>query len=203
MYSIKQTVSTLLLLTGAASLLQAAPTTYEIDAVHSGISFKIRHLVGQVPGSFADFKGEVVFDPEHPENSSTMATIEVKSIDTGNDRRDGHLRNEDFFNVEKFPTITFKSTSWKETGEHEYEVTGDLTILDNTHPVTLDVTYFGEAEGRNGTKLGGWEGTTTINRTDFGIHDPSGVTLGDKVQITIDIQAAAKEEHHEEHMEKH
>jgi polyisoprenoid-binding protein YceI len=175
-------------LTSAAS---AAVETYTIDPVHSSVGFSIRHFVAKVPGKFNKFKGTISIDRENPAASSAAATIEIASVDTGNQRRDDHLRNPDFFDATKFPTMTFKSTSWKKTGEDTYDVAGDLTLKDVTKPVVLKVTSLGFGPGAGGAKLSGWEATTKINKKEFNVIDPTGLdaALGDDVTITINIEA--------------
>jgi len=173
-------------LTGAAAL-QAETLVYTVDTAHSGIDFKIRHFINKVPGTFANFEGEIHFDKESPENSKAVATIQVASVNTRNDDRDAHLQNEDFFNTPVFSTMSFTSTKWNPTGENTFSVTGDLTILDTTKPVILEVTYLGEIEGR-GVLRSGWEATGTIDRTEWGI-DYGVPAVGKDVDIELNIQA--------------
>ena len=170
----------------------AASETYTIDPVHSAVGFSIRHFVAKVPGKFNKFSGTITVDRENLEKSSAEATIEVGSIDTGNSQRDDHLRNTDFFDAAKYPTMTFKSTSWKKTGENTYDVTGDLTLKDVTKPVVLKVTSLGFGPGMRGAQLSGWEATTTIDKKEFNVKDPAmlDAALGDDVTITINIEAS-------------
>lgn len=174
-------------LVSSASALHADPIIYKIDTVHSGISFKIRHFINKVPGNFADFSGEIHYDKESPENSKAIATVQVTSVDTRNGDRDAHLQNEDFFNSAAYPAMSFASTKWEKVGENQYAVTGDLTILNVTKPVTFDVTFLGEIEGR-GAIRSGWEGKATINRTDWGITYGT-PAVGADVEIELNIQA--------------
>jgi polyisoprenoid-binding protein YceI len=179
------------LASGLVSAAAAAVETYTIDPVHSSVGFTIRHAVGRVPGRFTKFSGTIVVDRDNLENSTVNATIDVGSIDTDNDKRNGHLRTADFFDVEKYATITFKSKSWKKTGDGTFDVTGDLTIKDTTKEVVLNVTLNGFGPGMKGATLSGWEATTTLNRTDFGVNGPAmlGKMLGDEVAVTILIEA--------------
>ena len=176
---------------GLPAGLCAAVETYIIDPVHSSVGFSIRHFVSKVPGRFAKFSGTIAVDRENPANSRATATIDAASIDTGNQKRDTHLRNPDFLEVERFPAITFKSTSWKKTTDDTYEVTGDLTIKDVTKPVVLKVTSLGFGPGGGGAQLSGWEATTKINKKEFNVNDPAmlDAALGDDVTITINIEA--------------
>ena len=127
----------LLLLAGLTTALSAfaEKAVYTIDPVHSGISFKIRHFINKVPGTFDSFSGEIHFDKETPSNSKAVATIDVASVDTRNEDRDAHLQNEDFFKAGEFPKITFASTEWKAIDEDTFEVTGMLNILGIEKPV--------------------------------------------------------------------
>lgn len=182
-----KSISLTIALLFSVSALHAAPVVYKIDAVHSGISFKIRHFINKVPGNFADFSGEIHFDRESPENSKAIATVQVTSVDTRNGDRDAHLQNEDFFNSSQYPAMQFTSTKWEQVGEDRYAVTGDLTILNVTKPVTFEVTFLGEIEGR-GAMRSGWEGKATIDRTEWGITYGT-PAVGADVEIELNIQA--------------
>jgi polyisoprenoid-binding protein YceI len=179
---------------GISSTALAAPETYTIDKVHSSVGFTIRHFVAKVPGRFNDFAGTIRFDRADPSKSVAEATIQVASIDTDNQKRDDHLRSADFFDAAKFPTITFKSTSWTKTGENTFDVAGDLTLKDVTRPVVLKVTSLGFGPGMGGAQLSGWEATTTIDKKLWNIKDPAmlDAALGDDVTITINIEAGLK-----------
>jgi len=184
------------LITSAALLLAtalpsgAAVETYKIDPAHSAVTFKVRHFFTPVPGSFGKFEGTIKVDRENLENSSVEATIDATSVDTGHERRDNHLKNEDFFLVSEYPTITFKSTSWKKgASDDEFEVTGDLSIKDVTKSVVLDVKLLGFGEGMRGAFLSGWEAETEIDRRDFGVNYGAGV-VGNDVDIQITVEAA-------------
>lgn len=191
--------SSALLLAGALALgpapaISRAAETYVIDTVHSAVTFSIRHFVSKVPGKFNQFAGSIVFDRENPAACSVEATIQTTSIDTGNQKRDDHLRSPDFFEVPKYPTMTFKSTSWKKTGFNTYDVVGKLTLKDVTKEVVLKVTSLGFGPGMGGAQLSGWEATTTINKRDFSMKGPTmlELALGDEVTITINIEAGLK-----------
>ena len=180
----------------AVSQLSAQPAhTYEIDPVHSGVNFKVRHFFNQVPGKFTDFEGTVDFNPDDPAKSQATATIKPKSIDTSNEKRDGHLKDEDYFHVEKHDAINFKSTAWEPngqtaSGQSKYKVTGDLTMLGETKPVTLDVIYLGEMEGQGpykGVMVAGWEATGSLDRTEWGLTGGQPI-VGDEVVIELSIQ---------------
>jgi polyisoprenoid-binding protein YceI len=184
-------------LTIASALTPAAFSagqTYVIDPVHSSVGFSIRHFVSKVPGTFTKFSGTIVFDRDNLGASQADATIEVGSVTTANDKRDTHLKSPDFFEADKFGTITFKSSSWTKTGEDTYDVAGDLTIKSVTKPVTLKVTSLGFGPGMQGAQLSGWEAAATIKRSDFGVNGPAmlGTMLGDDVAISISIEADLK-----------
>lgn len=183
-------ITTILSFCGAC-ILAANPHTYEIDPVHSGVSFKVRHFFNKVPGKFGEFTGKVHFDPSgDPANAQADATITPSSIDTNNDKRDSHLQEEDYFHVVKHDTIDFKSKKWVKTGDNTYKVTGDLTMLGQSHPVTLDVVYLGEMAGQGpyeGVMVAGWEATGQINRTEWGLTAGQPI-VSDEVEIELSIQ---------------
>jgi polyisoprenoid-binding protein YceI len=176
---------------GLASAASAAVETYSIDPVHSSVAFSIRHAVGRVPGRFTKFSGTIVVDRDNLENSTVSAVIDVGSVDTDNDKRNAHLKTADFFDVATYSAITFKSKSWKKTGDDTFDVTGDLTIKNVTKEVVLKVTLNGFGPGMRGATLSGWEATTTLNREDFGVMGPAmlGKLLGREVSVTILIEA--------------
>lgn len=165
--------------------------TYKIDTAHSNVSFSIRHLVSRSTGGFDDFTGTIMYDPANPAKMSVDATIQTKSIDTDNERRDNHLRSDDFFNVEKYPTITFKSTSAKKEGD-KIMVTGNFTMHGTTKSITLPVTVLGTGKHpRNQAPIAGFETELTLKRSDYGVNswtDAAGV-LGDEVKVQITIEA--------------
>ncbi|MDP6039019.1 MAG: YceI family protein, partial [Candidatus Latescibacteria bacterium] len=143
---------------------------YQIDSAHSTIGFSIKHLVSRTSGRFNRFDGRINYDPAAPEATTLEATIQGNSIDTGNQRRDDHLRNPDFFEVEMYPTITFKSTSAKTEGE-QVLVTGDLTIHGVTKSVTLPVTVLGIGKHPSrGTPLAGFETEIKLLCSDYGVN---------------------------------
>ncbi len=180
----------------ALSLLAALPAsaeTYTIDAGHSEVGFKIRHLVSNVRGRFNNFSGTINMDPKNIQASSVELRIKADSIDTNQADRDKHLRAEDFFFVEKYPEITFKSDSVKPAGKDKYNVTGTLTLRGVSKKVTLPVTFTGEVKDPWGNTKAGFETATTLNRKDYGIVwnkavDNGGVILGDDVQIEINLE---------------
>ena len=179
---------------GLFASAQAAVETYKIDPVHSSVGFTIRHFFTNVPGTFTKFSGTIVVDRANLENSTVEARIEVASVDTRNGMRDDDLRSDKFFSAVKLPAITFKSKSWKKTGEDTFDVTGDLTIHGVTKEVVLKVTSLGFGSGMQGAQLSGWEAATTIKKSDFGVTGPAmlSAAVGDDVAITIGIEADLK-----------
>jgi len=182
------------LLAAAAAPLSSAAETYKIDPVHSAVAFTVRHFVAKVPGRFKDFNGTITVDRNDLTKSTAEATIQVASIDTENQKRDDHLRSADFLEAAKFPTIKFKSKTWKKTGADTYDVTGDLTIKGVTKEVVLKVTSLGFGPGMQGAQLSGWEATTKIDKKDFNVKDPAmlDAAVGDDVTITINVEATTK-----------
>ncbi len=179
---------------GLASFASAAVETYVIDPVHSSVAFRIRHFVSKVPGSFTKFSGTIVVDRDNLENSTVEATIDVGSINTFNDHRDADLKTANYFDADKFATMTFKSKSWKKTGDGTFDVTGDLTIKGVTKEVVLKTSLLGFGPGMRGAMLSGWEATTTLKKSDFGVTGPAmlGTALGEEVAVTIGIEADMK-----------
>ncbi len=180
-----------------APAAHAAPATWTIDSNHSQVGFSVRHYFTKVPGSFAKFSGSVVYDPQKPAASTVNAEIDVTSITTNNEKRDGHLKSEDFFFVEKYPTMTFASTKVTSAGEGKLTVEGNLTMRGVTKPVTLSVTHLGSGPGMGGEQRAGFEAIGKVNRKDFNIIwnrtlDQGGMMLGDDVDIVIAIEGVIR-----------
>ena len=179
----------------APALTVSAADTYAVDKAHSEVLITVKHLVSRVSGNFQDFDGKIVIDRAKPEASSAEFTIKATSINTNNARRDDHLRTPDFFDVAKFPEISFKSTKVQPKGKDAFEVTGDLTMRGVTKPVVLAVSFLGDIKDQMGNDKAGFEATTTINRKDFGVLwnkalDQGGYVLGDDVKVTVNLEAA-------------
>jgi polyisoprenoid-binding protein YceI len=177
-----------------AAAIPADPNAWRIDPGHSDISFSIRHFVSRVRGTFGKWSGSIIVDTMDVTKGSVDVTIQAPSIDTQNENRDNDLRSANFFEVEKYPTITFKST--RVTGsKEELTITGDLTIRGVTKPVVLKGRYLGvTAADQRGTRRMGFEASTTINRLDWGVTwnravEGGGVMLGDDVRIEIAVEA--------------
>jgi len=179
------------LTTLAALPLQAE--SYKIDPSHSEVGFTIRHMVSNVRGRFNDFSGTVDMDPKAPQKGSVEFSVKTTSIDTGNADRDKHLRTADFFDVEKYPELTFKSDSVKPAGKNKYNVTGTLTMHGVSKKVTLPVTFNGEGKDPWGNTRAGFETATKLDRKEYGIVwnkaiDNGGVLLGDDVNVSINLE---------------
>lgn len=181
---------TVLAVLALAALPALAQDTYKIDPVHSEVSFKIRHLLAKTSGRFTKSAGVIKIDKADVGKSSVEITIEVASINTDNEARDKHLKSAEFFDVEKFPTITFKSTSVKEVTKGKLEVTGDFTLHGVTKKITIPITNAGTMAGMQpGSVVAGFtDGAVTINRNDYGIKTYPGA-LGDDVAISLNIEA--------------
>ena len=178
-------------LTAEATLAE----TYVVDASHSSVDFSIRHLVGRTKGRFGDFSGTISYDAAKPAATSFSGTIQVKSIDTGNERRDGHLKNADFFEAETYPTITFESTEVTSAGENMLDVKGKLTMHGTTKEVTLSVEILGTGTNpRSGKAQIGLETNFSILCSDYGVNswERFSAVLGDEVRIQVLIEANAE-----------
>lgn len=180
----------------AASQVQAQVWT--IDPAHSAAHFAVRHMmVSTVRGDLGKIAGTVTFDPAKPAAGTIEATIDATGIDTREPGRDKHLKSADFFDVEKFPTITFKSTKIEPAAGGGFKVTGDLTMKGVTKQVVLDVEPLRPAiKDQRGTARTGTAATTKLNRQDFGISwsrtlDGGGVVVSDEVSVTIDVELVA------------
>ena len=173
-----------------------AADVYVFDKAHSTLGFQVRHLFSKVPGKFTDFSGQIQFDEANPEQSSVEVTINAASINTSNDQRDEHLRSPDFFDVQKFPKITFKSKSVKKTGANTANVIGDFTMHGVTKEVLLNVELLGKGPGMQGTIVSGWDSATTLKRSDFGLIWNKAIegtqVVGDDVRIDLHIEADKK-----------
>jgi polyisoprenoid-binding protein YceI len=174
---------------------QTAPTTWNIDPVHTVAEFKVKHMmISNVKGHFTGVTGALTLDEGDLTRSRLEVSIDAASINTREPQRDGHLKSADFFDVEKFPTLTFKSNSIARTGEGELTVAGDLTIHGVTRPVTFAVegpTPAGKDPWGN-TRIGA-SATAKINRKDYGLTwnaalETGGILVGDEVAITLDVQ---------------
>jgi polyisoprenoid-binding protein YceI len=168
---------------------------YVLDVAHSRLGFVARHaMVTKVRGGFNDFEGTAHLDGNDPSKSSASVTIDVASIDTRQAQRDDHLRTNDFFDAPTYPKITFVSTAAEKVGDETFRMTGDLTIKDVTKVVSIDFQYNGSATDPYGNHRVGFEGSTVINRKDFGVNfnaalETGGVMVSDKITLEFEISA--------------
>jgi polyisoprenoid-binding protein YceI len=167
--------------------------TYKVDVDHTSVSFKIRHLLSNVQGYFREFEGQFEYEPGKPETWKAEGVIQAASIDTNVKERDNHLRSADFFEVEKYPTITFKTTRVIESGEKKAKVEGLINIHGVEKPIVMDVEIHGVAKDPWGNTLASFTATTTINRKDFGLSwnqalETGQLLVGEEVKITLEVE---------------
>jgi len=191
-------LAALLALAVSAALAAAAPASWKVDPAHTEVGFEVRHFFSKVHGVFHDFGGTIVFDDADPSAIKVDASVNATSVDTGNEKRDADLRSADFFEVDKYPTLTFKSTKVLRAGKSKYKVTGDLTLHGVTKPVVFDAEFLGSSAisigGQSWGSRAGFSATTVVNRKDFGINwnktlDNGGVMVDDMVTIILNIEA--------------
>ncbi len=175
-------------------------TTFQVDPAHTSVLFHIRHLFTEVTGRFEKFEGKVVFDESAPDKTSVEGTIEATSINTNNEKRDKHLRSADFFDVEKYPKITFRSTGVREINRDKRtaQMAGVLSMHGVEKPVVLDVDFQGRAKDPWGNERAGFRAVTTISRKDFGLNwnealEAGGFLVGDEVRIELKVEATPAE----------
>ena len=172
-----------------------ATAVWNIDSSHSAIHFSVRHMVvSKTRGRFTKFSGQIEFDPDDPAKSSVQVTIDPASLDTADAQRDAHLRSADFFDVDKYPQATFKSTKVIDLDGDKYQVEGDLTIRGVTRPVVLEAVFEGSAKDPWGGERAGFAAVASVDRRDFGLTwnkalEAGGVLVGDKVELTLEIEA--------------
>jgi polyisoprenoid-binding protein YceI len=175
-----------------ASQVPVPAGTWNVDPIHSSIEFHVKHLgIVTVKGVFTDFQGSLHVAPD---GASAEGSVKVASVDTREDKRDGHLRSPDFFDAEQFPEITFESTSITSTGGDEFQVVGDFTIHGVTHTLTLSATLEGAETDHEGKERVGLSANGQINRTDYGMTfnmalGSGNVVVGEKVKILLEISA--------------
>jgi polyisoprenoid-binding protein YceI len=180
--------------TSSSTAVRPAAGTYAIDPGHSGVSFTGRHLmISKVRGKFGVESGTVIVSDD-PEQSSVEATILARSVESGDLKRDEHLRSADFFDAENYPTITFRSTKVEDHGDGEFTLTGDLTVRGVTKRVTLQGEYLGTQSTPWNTQAIGFTAETEVNRKDWGLEwnvtlETGGVLVGEKIKLVIDVEA--------------
>ncbi|MET9152454.1 YceI family protein [Streptomyces griseoflavus] len=178
--------------------LAAVTGEYELDPAHTTIGFVARHaMVTNVKGSFQDFTGTLHLDGSDPSKSTATIDVVMDSIETGNADRDGHLKSSDFFKTDEFPTMTFRTTKAEALGGDDYRITGDLTVLGTTKPLTIDLEFNGAATDPFGNQRVGFEGKAEILRSEWGLTwnaalETGGVLVSDKIKLNFDISAIRK-----------
>lgn len=171
-----------------------AQSKWTVDKVHSTVKFSVQHLViSEVEGSFRSFDGSIVSKNDDFTDAAIDFTVDVNSISTDNEMRDNHLKSDDFFNAAKFPTMTFKSKSFKKVSGNKYELVGDLTIRDVTKPVKFDVVYGGTVKDPFGNIKAGFKATAVINRFDYGLKwnaltEAGGAVVGNEVNVSLKLE---------------
>ncbi|MEU3830274.1 polyisoprenoid-binding protein [Streptomyces sp. SID486] len=181
--------------TAAGPDLTALTGDYTIDPAHSTIGFVARHaMVTNVKGGFHDFTGTLHLDGADPTRSTATLDIQMASIDTGNADRDGHLKSADFFKIDEFPAMTFRSTKAESLGGDDYRITGDLSLLGVTKPISIDLEFNGSATDPFGNARVGFEGKAEILRSEWGLTwnaalETGGVLISDKIKLVFDISA--------------
>ncbi|WHY13915.1 YceI family protein [Peribacillus frigoritolerans] len=171
-------------------------TNWIVDPTHSTIEFSVKHMmIAKVKGSFNKFEASILANPSDLTTAEIDFTVDVASIDTRNADRDNHLRSADFFDVEKNPTLTFKSTKIVKTDEDEYDVTGNVTLNGVTQEETFSITFEGQGKDPWGNEKAGFSGKGKVKRSDYGLTynaalETGGVLIGDQITLTIEIEAA-------------
>ena len=169
-------------------------TTYKIDAAHSEISFKVKHLmISNVTGNFTDFDATLTANEEDFSDATISFTAQVDSINTNNAQRDGHLKSADFFDAQHFPSISFESVSFSKKRDNVFELVGNLSIKGNTKPVNLEVEYNGTMQDPYGQTKAGFELNGKISRSEFGltwsaITEAGGVVVSDEIKLHLNVQ---------------
>jgi polyisoprenoid-binding protein YceI len=192
----RMTVVVLALMTLGLVGLSAHATNFNIDPYHSSVNFRIKHVIGKVAGHFDKFTGSFTYNEGKPSSWSANASIETASVNTGIEKRDNHLRTPEFFDVQKFPTMTFKSTGVTDVQGNKAKLHGDLTMHGVTKPVVLDLEIAGATKDPMGKGLrAGATATGHVNRADFGVGATTGPIagmIGTDVQIDIEIEGVSQ-----------
>lgn len=198
MKNIKSAALVLTILTaGPLSAGDALGKEYVVDSAHSSVNFVVRHMISKTRGQFNDFEGAFSFDSKKLDASKVSFMAKAASIDTNNQKRDEHLRSGDFFDVEKYPTLSFASRKLTPKGKNTYKLDGDLTIHGVTKPVSFEVEYSGEDKDPWGNVKAGFSAATKVNRKDFGLTwnkalDSGGIVVGEEVEIRLEVEGNEK-----------
>jgi polyisoprenoid-binding protein YceI len=177
-----------------APSIEVEEVVWNVDASHSNVGFTVTHLViSEVDGSFQVYDGSIRTKNEDFSNAMINFTVDVTSISTGNEKRDGHLKSDDFFNAEQYPKMTFTGKSFKNIGKNKYKLVGDLTIRDVTRQVTFDVTYGGTIQDPWGNTKAGFKASTTVDRFEYNLKwdaatEAGNLVVGREVEINLNLQ---------------
>lgn len=172
-----------------------AKSVWNVDASHSALEFSVKHMmIANVRGQFHNFQASIVADPQDLTTAEIEVTVDVNSIDTRDEQREGHLKSADFFDVENYPNLTFKAAQIERKSGDKYTMTGDMTVRGVTKPVSFDVTFEGQGKDPWGNEKAGFSAVATINRKDFGLNwnallETGGVLVGENVKINVEIEA--------------
>jgi len=183
---------------GFVALATTAQTTWVVDPAHSKVNFTVEHLViSEVDGTFKSFDGKIITSKDDFSDAIISFSIDIKSVSTDNVKRDGHLQSEDFFYVEKYPKMTFESTSFKKKGDNQYVLKGNLTMRGVTKSAEFSVTYGGQADDGYGNMKAGFIAKGSINRMDYGVAwnaktKQGGWTVGEEVKLLIKLEMMKK-----------
>jgi polyisoprenoid-binding protein YceI len=173
-------------------------SVWEIDPKHTTLEFAVKHMMfATVKGRFSGVKGTIEIDEADPTRSSVEAEIDARTIDTREEQRDIHLRSADFFDVDRYPVICFKSIRVERVGDRQARVYGDLTLREVTRPIVLETTFLGRGKNPWGQEVAAFHAETTINRKDFGLHwnaplEAGGFLVGDEVRVEVEVEAIRK-----------
>ena len=179
-----------------SQIMAQTSKSWKVDNVHSSVKFSVEHMViSEVDGNFKNFEGTISNTKDDFTDANINFSVDVNSINTDNSMRDGHLKGEDFFNAEKFPKMTFKSTSFKKVSANKYILKGDMTIRNTTKSVTFDVKYGGTAKDPYGNTKAGFKATGKINRFDYGLKwntltEAGGAMVGKDINMTLNLEFA-------------
>lgn len=175
-----------------ATVAVSAQTKWSVDPMHSSVNFSVKHMgIAFVKGNFGKFDGTITASKADLTDAKISFSVDVKSVNTGVEMRDNHLRTDDFFNAEKYPAMTFESTSFKKLTGNNYALTGKLTIRDVTKNVVFNVVYGGTAKDQQGNTKAGFGATTTINRLDYNVkYDPTGAGIAKDIKIELNLEFA-------------
>lgn len=200
MKSLRPMILLVLLLSTVAASVPATAADYNVDVAHSTVGFEVKHMaISKTRGTFDDYTATFSFEPGKPDSWSCEAVIQATSVNTNNQKRDDHLRGEDFFNVTEFPTLSFKSTGIKMEDDEEGTMTGDLTIHGVTKSVEFEIELLGTVTDPWGNERAGFSASAKIDRKEFGltynsVMEAGGLMVGDTVKITLEIEGIKNKE---------